>query len=290
MREVSRSAALDRSKLLEGRIVPRTPQASLKEDQGASLDFRPLCRLGRAVSHGMSPAEGLTMHRAAFFVGFALLVACGAAEPDGQGDTTTALRAVPCISGAACACSSLVQGKYECTTSGKVKACKCDDGTTKPLEPANDPSPIPEADASPPSATPVENLPGDTCTPQSLGSLGPRVIARGAPVLFAVELAGTSDTFKSGCVRADGPDRVQPIRADSTGEMFVTLKTVVGLSGSPVLYAKAKCDDAKDLACDYQENKIHFPVKAGTTYFVHFDGTSPTVAPGARITALAEIQ
>ena len=99
-----------------------------------------------------------------------------------------------------------------------------------------------------------------------------------------------TDDFKSGCTRADGPDRIQPILARSTGTMTVRLQGKTSYVGQAVLYAKATCDAPLDLACSAVSERIDFPVKQGLVYFVHFDGNSPTQPSGAKVNALAEIQ
>lgn len=216
---------------------------------------------------------------------FALvLVACSAEAGDPSRDSVTALRAVPCTEGAACTCGSLVQGNQSCGKTGRDSVCRCDDGSTVPLDPGATESDRSTDGGRAPDAT-VSAPAGDDCTSASLGKLATRGVGKDSELLFSVELEGSSDTFKSSCSIADGPDLVQPIRADASGVLELVVESTSGLAGPPVLYLKATCDDAKDLVCDASGRRLELAVTAKRTYFLHVDTRAPYVpGPGARVT------
>lgn len=213
-----------------------------------------------------------------------LLVACSAEAVDPSRDSATALRSVPCTEGGACTCTTLVQGTQSCGKNGRASVCRCDDGSTAPLDEGpteSDGGAVVSRDAEKVVAAPA----GDECTPSSLGKLATRGIGKGTGLLFAVELEGSSNTFKSGCTVADGPDLVQPLRADATGTLELVVESTSGLAGPPVIYLKATCDDAKDLACDASGRRLELSVTEKRTYFLHIDTRAPFVpGPGARVT------
>jgi hypothetical protein len=233
-------------------------------------------------------------------VGFVGFVGCGAEVEDG-GELTSGLRSDACTAGAraVCQCASLKEGTYLCPSSGirprdpktGVFDCQCEVGPTPPANreiPAEPPAPTPTP-TDPPEPTSPKNTAGDTCA--SLSSFRTLEVTKGSPLLFGMDLGGMTDNFKSGCQRADGPDRIQPILAQSSGTMTVRVVGKTSYVGPAVLYAKATCDATMDLACSLpMTEQIELAVKQGVVYFVHFDGTSPTQPSAAKLNALAEIR
>jgi len=139
-------------------------------------------------------------------------------------------------------------------------------------------------DASEPP--PLELVPADDCTEAALGKTPPVVVRPGAPGLFTAELGDAKDSFRSGCVQAIGPDRVQPIRVEGGTRLLVTAETTSSLAGPVVLYAKETCASSVDLACA-ADTKLSFPVVPGRTYFLHVDSTKPQEQL-ARVTVAVE--
>lgn len=162
--------------------------------------------------------------------------------------------------------------------------CRCEDGSTAVLDEGTAETDRP-ADSGHDAGKLVQAPAGDECTSASLGRLATRGVGKGTELLFSVELEGSTDTFKSGCTVSDGPDLVQPIRADATGVLELVVESTSGLAGPPVIYLKATCDDAKDLACDATGRRLAMTVTEKRTYFLHVDTRAPFVpGPGARVT------
>lgn len=220
-----------------------------------------------------------------FFLVVSLLVACSGPYT-GQGELATGLRSVPCVEGAACTCGNLTQGTQTCRAQKSV--CACPDGSEVPLEP-EEKTPEP-TDAGPSTPTKAPPPAGDTCEAASLQKLRVLELARGAEILFATDLDGATDTFRSSCAQAEGPDLVQPIYTKSQGTLVVEVESTASYTGSPVLYAKATCADTQDLKCDSTGRRLEIPVVANRTYFLHVDGIARTQAPGARLTLRAELR
>jgi hypothetical protein len=214
-----------------------------------------------------------------------LLVACSGPYT-GQGELATAIRSVPCVEGAACTCGNLVQGAQTCRAQKSV--CACPDGSETPIEPDDK---APEAsDAGPDAPTKASAPAGDTCEAASLAKLRALELSRGGEILFAADLDGATDTFRSSCAQAEGPDLVQPIYVKSQGTLVVEVESTASFTGSPVIYAKATCADTQDLKCDPTGRRLEFPVVANRTYFLHVDGLQRAQSPGARVTLRAELR
>ena len=245
------------------------------------------------------PFRAFCRSAALVLIGFVAFVGCSA-EVDSGGEVTSGLREARCTAGAraVCQCASLKEGTYLCPSSGirprdpktGVFDCQCEAGPTPPADrviPPEPPAPSPNP-TDPVEPTPTKNTAGDTCA--SLASFRTLEVTKGNPLLFGMELGGMTDDFKSSCTRADGPDRIQPILARSTGTMTVRIQSKTSYVGQAVLYAKAMCDAPLDLVCSAVSERIDFPVKQGLVYYVHFDGNSPTQPSAAKLNALAEIQ
>jgi hypothetical protein len=219
-----------------------------------------------------------------FLLAIPLLVACSGPYT-GQGELATAVRSVPCVEGAACTCGNLVQGAQSCRAQKSV--CTCPDGSEAPLEPEErDGGATDAGPTSPPTPAPS----GDTCEASSLAKLRVLELTKGGEILFAADLDGATDTFRSSCAQAEGPDLVQPIYTKSQGTLVVEVESTASFTGSPVLYAKATCADTKDLTCDPQGRRLELPVSANRTYFLHVDGLARSQAKGARLTLRAELR
>ena len=197
--------------------------------------------------------------------------------------------------------------------SALAAACASDgtDGTRRTLDPldscaANDPSCTPRTgptgspvrandDAAPPkerdaASTPdaeAESIAADDCSPLALANAGVIQVRAGTPSIFTVPFGGATDTFKSGCIFASGPDRIQPLMPMSGTRMRVVIESTKSVAGPVVLYAKETCGGAKDLAC-LSQGPIELPIVPGTTYYVHFDSLSVQAAD-SRVTANVEV-
>lgn len=219
-----------------------------------------------------------------FLLAIPLLVACSGPY-SGQGELATAVRSVPCVEGAACTCGNLVQGTQSCRSQKSV--CTCPDGSETPLEPEEQ---VPASPDAGPPPTPKAPPAGDTCEASSLAKLRVLELAKGGEILFATDLDGATDTFRSSCAQAEGPDLVQPIYPKAQGTLVVEVESTASFTGSTVLYAKATCADVKDLTCDPQGRRLELPVSANRTYFLHVDGLARTQPAGARLTLRAELR
>lgn len=147
-------------------------------------------------------------------------------------------------------------------------------------------------DGSSPPEVSNDPVPADDCSPTELAKAGVLPARIGAPTIFNVPFDGATDRFKSGCVNAIGPERVQPIEALGGTRMRVEVDSTSGFQGAVVLYAKASCAATVDLACSTSASssaRIEFPIAAGTTYFLRFDSLVATQPPGARIVARVEV-
>ncbi len=237
-------------------------------------------------------------HATLFLVGLAGFVGC-AADVTAPGELASGVRSDQCVAGerGVCPCVSLKEGTYLCTSSGvkprdpKTGLLDCQCESDLPKTPGEEPAPDPKTEPTQNDAGPVPpatNRAGDTCA--SLASFRTLEVTKGSPLAFSMELGGMTDDFKSGCTRANGPDRIQPILAKSSGTMTVEVTSKSSYLGQAVLYAKATCDDPRDIVCSATSQKIEFPVNQGVVYFVHFDGVEATQPAEAKVNALATIR
>lgn len=216
---------------------------------------------------------------------FAIPIIAACSSSTDTGETTTPTLVAPCTEGDACTCPDRSQGIQSCQSDGAEGMCTCPDGSKTRLGERESPPP----DAVPP-APPASAPDGDTCAAASLGKVPIRDVTRGAETIFSAELDGATDTFRSSCVRAEGPDIIQPLRIKTTGTLVVAVETTAAFVGTPVIYLKATCNDTRDVGCNATQGRIRVPVEADRTYFLHIDSVAKAHAQGARVTLRAEIE
>lgn len=210
---------------------------------------------------------------------------------------STSFAFVALASALAAACAS--EGTDETRRSlDPLDSCAANDPSCQPrtgptgspvLATDTDAAPPPKARdaASPPDASEPEPIAADDCSPAALANAGVLQVRAGTPAIFTVPFGGATDTFKSGCIFASGPDRIQPLMPLAGTRMRIVIESTKSIAGRVVLYAKDTCGGPRDLVCSSQ-GPIELPIVPGTTYYVHFDSLSVQPAD-SRVTANVEV-
>jgi hypothetical protein len=206
-----------------------------------------------------------------FALASALAVACGSEGTDGTRRSLGSLDS--------CAANDPSCQPRTGPTGSPVLA---DDAAAGPPVEASDAAPAP--DAAEPEPNPVA---ADDCSPAALANAGVIQVRAGTPSIFTVPFGGATDTFKSGCIFASGPDRIQPLMPMTGTRMRIVIESTKSIVGPVVLYAKETCGGTQDLACSFK-GPIELPIVPGTTYYVHFDSLSVQAAD-SRVTANVEV-
>ncbi len=203
---------------------------------------------------------------------------------------------VALASALAAACAS--EGDGMKNTVDPLDSCDANDPSCQPRTgPTGSPVLADAAPTAPPTkardaatgldSTDPEPVAADDCSPAALANAGVIQVRAGAPSIFTVPFGGATDNFKSGCIFASGPDRIQPLMPMAGTRMRIMIESTNSMAGPVVLYAKDTCGGLKDLVCSSQ-GTIELPIVPGTTYYVHFDSLSVQAAD-SRVTANVEV-